>query len=72
VIVLRLREAHLPRPFRAWGYPWTTTVVLAGSGLFLIGAATNDPMYALDAAALLAAGGPAYLLMKKRGRTGTA
>lgn len=72
LIVLRRREPHLPRPFRTWGYPWTTAVVLAGSALFLIGAAMSDPMYALDAAALLAACGPAYLLMKKRGRMGTA
>jgi hypothetical protein len=25
----RRREPHLPRPFRAWGYPWTTIAVPA-------------------------------------------
>jgi APA family basic amino acid/polyamine antiporter len=71
LIVLRWREPHLLRPFRAWGYPWTTAVVLAGSGVFLIGATMSDPMIALDAAALLAACAPAYLLMTKRRRTRT-
>jgi APA family basic amino acid/polyamine antiporter len=72
LIVLRRREPHLPRPFRAWGYPWTTAVVLAGSGLFLIGNALSDPANALYAGLLLGACGPAYLLMRKGGRTGTA
>ena len=71
LIVLRLREPNLARPFRAWGYPWITTVVMAGSGLFLIGNALSDPANALYAGLLLAACGPAYLLMRKGGRTGT-
>jgi APA family basic amino acid/polyamine antiporter len=71
LIVLRRREPNLARPFRAWGYPWTTAVVLAGSGLFLIGNALSDPTNALWAGLLLGACGPAYLLMRKGGRTGT-
>lgn len=29
VIHLRLKEPALPRPYRAWGYPWTTLLFLA-------------------------------------------
>ena len=72
LIVLRRREPHLVRPFRAWGYPWTTAVVLVGSGLFLIGNALSDPTNALWAGLLLGACGPAYLLRRRGVRTETA
>ena len=36
LFVLRIREPQLSRPFRAWGYPWSTALVLTGSLLFLI------------------------------------
>src|SRR5215203_4228513 len=35
VFVLRRREPHTPRPYRAWGHPWTTAAVLLGSLAFL-------------------------------------
>jgi APA family basic amino acid/polyamine antiporter len=72
LIVLRRRAPHLPRPFRAWGYPWTTALLVAGSGLFLVGNALRDPINTLYAVLLLGACAPAYLFMRKRGRTGTA
>jgi APA family basic amino acid/polyamine antiporter len=71
MFVLRRREPDLPRPFRAWGYPWTTAVVLVGSILFLIAAATSDSRNAAYAGALLAACLPAYALMKRRNRPQT-
>jgi APA family basic amino acid/polyamine antiporter len=71
MIVLRRREPELHRPFRAWGYPWTTGIVLAGSILFLIAAAVSDSHNAVYAAALLAACLPAYALMKRRSRPQT-
>ncbi|MDM7951670.1 MAG: APC family permease [Cyanobium sp. CZS 25K] len=42
LFVLRLREPERPRPFRAWGYPWSAAIVLVGSIAFLIGALLND------------------------------
>lgn len=42
VFVLRRREPNLPRPYRAWGYPWTTALALAGSVAFLVGAVAAD------------------------------
>jgi len=56
LIVLRWREPHLARPFRAWGYPWSAAVVLAGAAAFLVGAAVGDPINAAGALGLLALG----------------
>ena len=36
VIVLRVREPEMARPFRVWGYPVTTGLVLSGSAIFLV------------------------------------
>lgn len=69
VIVLRLREPEMVRPFRAWGYPVTTVLVLGGSLAFLIAAAHDDPVSALRAAALLAGAVPVYAWMRWRQRT---
>lgn len=56
VIVLRRREPLLPRPFRAWGYPWSVGIVLVGALAFLIGILLGDPPTGLLGAGLLAAG----------------
>jgi APA family basic amino acid/polyamine antiporter len=42
VMVLRWREPEAERPYRAWGYPWTTALALLGSLVFLAGAVTSD------------------------------
>jgi basic amino acid/polyamine antiporter, APA family len=68
VIVLRVREPQMIRPFRAWGYPVTTVLVLAGSLVFLVAAVHDDPRSAVRAAALLAVAGPVYLWMRWRQR----
>ena len=64
VIVLRRREPDLPRPYRAWGYPWTTLIVLLGSLAFLVGAVIADKQNSLWALAILAASYPLYLIVK--------
>lgn len=69
VIVLRLREPEMARPFRAWGYPVTTTLVLAGSLAFLVAAVHDDPASAMRATALLAVAVPVYAWMRWRQRT---
>jgi basic amino acid/polyamine antiporter, APA family len=60
VFVLRFREPHRERPFRAWGYPWTTGVSLVGSIAFLGGAIASDTQNSLFALILLGASYPAY------------
>jgi len=56
LIALRRREPRMERPFRAWGYPWSVAIVLAGAVAFLIGVLMADTRTALVAVALLAAG----------------
>jgi APA family basic amino acid/polyamine antiporter len=64
VFVLRIREPQVERPFRAWGYPWTTGAVLLGSLGFLIAAMHDDAVSAWKAAVLMAAAVPVYAFMK--------
>ena len=56
LVALRRREPAMERPFRAWGYPWSVGIVLAGAVAFLAGVLLGDTRTALVAGALLAAG----------------
>jgi amino acid transporter len=64
LFVLRRREPDKPRPYRAWGYPWTTALALSGSVVFLGGAVASDTRNSIYALLLLAASYPAFLLTK--------
>ncbi len=64
VFVLRRREPDKPRPYRVWGYPWTTALALIGSIAFLAGAVESDTRNSIYALLLLAASYPAFLLLK--------
>ena len=68
VFVLRRREPEKDRPYRAWGYPWTTALALIGSVVFLVGAIAADlaggTRYSLYALGLLAVSYPLFRLMK--------
>ena len=66
LIVLRRREPLLARPFRAWGYPWSARIVLAGAALFLVGVLVGDTQTALVAVGLLVVGLLARLGLSKR------
>ncbi|MEO6333808.1 MAG: APC family permease [Pyrinomonadaceae bacterium] len=65
VFVLRKREPDLLRPYKAWGYPWTTLIVIVGSILFLIGAAVTDTVNSIYAILLIAVSYPVYMFTKK-------
>jgi len=67
VFVLRRREPHKERPYRAWGYPWTTGLSLVGSVLFLAGAIASDTENSIYALLLLGVSYPVFLLIKRRG-----
>jgi basic amino acid/polyamine antiporter, APA family len=56
LVVLRRREPELARPFRAWGYPWSAGIVLAGAAVFLIGVLAGDTANGVAALALLMVG----------------
>jgi APA family basic amino acid/polyamine antiporter len=64
VFVLRRREPEKERPYRAWGYPWTTALALLGSVLFLVGGIASDTRNSLYALALLAVSYPLFRLMR--------
>src|SRR5919106_539234 len=56
LIALRRREPELQRPYRAWGYPWSVWLVMAGSASFLVGILAGDIFNGLMALGLLAVG----------------
>ncbi|MEK6320251.1 MAG: APC family permease [Acidobacteriota bacterium] len=64
VFLLRRREPDRERPYRAWGYPWTTGFSLLGSIAFLGGAVASDTRNSIYALLLLAASYPAFRLSK--------
>jgi len=68
IFVLRRREPEKERPYRAWGYPWTTGLVLIGSVLFLAGAIAADlhegTRFSIYALVILALSYPLFRLMK--------
>lgn len=72
LVVLRRREPLRDRPFRAWGYPWSVGIVLAGAIAFLVGVLLGDTRTALIATGLLLAGllGNAWRTRAHRPRAG--
>jgi APA family basic amino acid/polyamine antiporter len=64
LFVLRKKEPSMPRPYRAWGYPWTTGIALAASVLFLVGSILTDRKNAPLALAILAVSYPVYRILK--------
>jgi len=61
---LRKREPDLARPYRAWGYPWTSALALAASIIFLIASLATDRSNAPLAFLILVLSYPIYRLMK--------
>ncbi|MFL5619303.1 MAG: APC family permease [Gemmatimonadaceae bacterium] len=65
VFVLRRREPDTPRPYRAWGHPWTTAAVLLGSLAFLTATLAADPRGAAIVAVALVLSYPAFRLITR-------
>ena len=61
---LRAKEPEMARPYRAWGYPWTTAIALISSVAFLIGALFADRENTPWALGLLVASYPLFRVMK--------
>jgi basic amino acid/polyamine antiporter, APA family len=64
VFVLRRREPEKARPYRAWGYPWTTALALIGSIAFLAGAIATETKNSIYALILLAVSYPVFRVVK--------
>jgi basic amino acid/polyamine antiporter, APA family len=61
---LRAKEPGLLRPYRAWGYPWTTGIALSASVLFLAGALYTDRVNTPWAFGILVASYPIFRVVK--------
>ncbi|HEV8449724.1 MAG TPA: APC family permease [Gemmatimonadaceae bacterium] len=69
LIRLRLREPNRARPYRTFGYPWTTVLVLLGSLAFLISAVVADRRNSLFALGILVVSYPVFRLTRPRAAT---
>ena len=59
-----VRESDLPRPWRAWGHPWTTGIVLAGSLAFLGGSVAGDTRNSLISLGCIVLSAPLFYLFR--------
>jgi APA family basic amino acid/polyamine antiporter len=66
LVALRRREPAAPRPFRAWGYPWTAGLVVVGALAFLISALIGKTSQSLAALALLVPGLVVHAVLRTR------
>jgi APA family basic amino acid/polyamine antiporter len=64
LILLRAREPALARPYRAWGFPWTTAIALLGSIAFLFEAIREDRTNSVLTLIALACSYPVYRVLK--------
>lgn len=64
LLLLRRRAPDAPRPYRAWGYPFTTLIALGGSVAFLVATAVGDPGTAVKAGVVAAVSYPVYLMVR--------
>jgi basic amino acid/polyamine antiporter, APA family len=65
VFVLRRREPNTPRPYLAYGHPWTTGVAVIGSLLFLVGVVAADTRNTFYGCLVLIASYPIYRLGRR-------
>jgi APA family basic amino acid/polyamine antiporter len=65
LFMLRRRDPHAPRPYRAIGHPFTTGLALLASVAFLLGAIISDTRNSMYALVVLAISFPVYRLMKR-------
>lgn len=64
LFLLRRKEPDMPRPYRAWGYPWTTGIALVASAIFLVGSILTDQKNAPWALGMLVLSYPVFLVLK--------
>jgi len=70
VFVLRARDPHAPRPFKAIGYPLTPAIFVLFSIIMVVNAIYRQPRVTGLGILLIAAGIPVYLWFTKRAKGG--
>lgn len=68
LFVLRRTRPDRPRPYRAWGYPWTPIVFILASCAFLVSTVNTRPIESLWGLLLMALGLPAYFWWRRAGQ----
>jgi APA family basic amino acid/polyamine antiporter len=68
VIILRRRRPEAARPYRTWGYPYTTLLFVAIAIWFIINTLLEDTRNAIIGIFLLLMGLPFYFHWQRRGR----
>jgi basic amino acid/polyamine antiporter, APA family len=67
VFVLRVRKPDLPRPVKAFGYPFLPALYLAGALAVMAALLVYRPSFTWPGLALVALGGPVYLIVLRVG-----
>ena len=65
LIVLRQSESEISRPYKAWGYPWTTLLAILIGLVFLGGVVVSDTHHTLIAIVCLLISYPVYWGIRK-------
>jgi basic amino acid/polyamine antiporter, APA family len=68
VIVLRQKQPHVARPYRALGYPWVPAVFVLVAAVFVVTTLLNSPKESLLGLFLIFLGLPPYFYWKSRRR----
>lgn len=71
VIKLRKSEPGLPRPYKSWGYPWTTLLMVLISISLFASYIYADPSNFIVIIILVALSWPAFRYMKRSKRMNT-
>ena len=66
VVVLRRKRPELERPYRMWGYPFSTLAFIAVGSAFMLNTLIQRPAPSLIGLAIMAAGIPAFYLWRRR------
>lgn len=69
LFILRRREPNLPRPYKAWGYPFAPAIMLVLAVALFVGFIVSNPINSLYAMAFLAASYPVYRLIQGLSRS---
>jgi APA family basic amino acid/polyamine antiporter len=70
VFVLRAREPNAPRPFKAFGYPWTPAIFVLVSAAIVVNAFYSDPRVSVTGTLIILVGIPLYFFFTRKQRGG--
>jgi APA family basic amino acid/polyamine antiporter len=63
---LRHTQPDRPRPYRAWGYPWTPALFVVSTAALLLNTLVERPVQSIAGLGLLALGIPAYAYWSRK------